>query len=103
MWGTPPQLTVRHQKLRSCNVRPTSPMAGCGYLVQGPVPAPSTPHCHVCWVLSPQVLVSYYLPDEDVPVATAVLYLTGVSECPPHPGREGGGAAAGGGAEGLSL
>ena len=64
-------------------------MAGRGYVVQGPVPAPSPPHCHGCWVLSPQVLVSYYLPDEDVPVATAVLHLTGVSECSLP--REGGG------------
>lgn len=61
-------------------------MAGCGCLAQGPVPAPpSPPHrhpLHGCWVLSPQVSVSYYLSDEDVPVATAVLCLTGIGEYP---------------------
>lgn len=40
-------------------------------------------HSHRSWVLSLQVLVSYFLPHEDVPVATAILYLTGIGESPP--------------------
>lgn len=49
---------------------------------------------HRSWVLSLQVLVSYFLPHEDVPVATAILYLTGIGESPPSPGEEGGFAEA---------
>ena len=32
-------------------------------------------------MLSPQVSVTYYGPNEDAPVGTAVLYLTGIGEC----------------------
>ena len=55
--------------------------------VRGPGPAPAL-HCsHGFWVLSPQVMVSYYQPDEEVPMATAELYLTGIGECCSHPWR----------------
>lgn len=61
-------------------------MAGLGYLTQ--VLFPPRPS-RGFWLLSPQVLVSYYLPDEEVPVATAMLCLTGIGECVPTPGEEG--------------
>lgn len=45
---------------------------------------------HGCWVLSPQISVSYYEPDEEVPMATAELYLTGIGECCSHHWMRGG-------------
>lgn len=32
-------------------------------------------------MLSPQVSITYYGPNEDAPVGTAVVYLTGIGEC----------------------
>lgn len=44
---------------------------------------------HGLWALSPQVLVSYYRANEEAPLATAVLYLTGIGEPHPHGGEPG--------------
>lgn len=52
--------------------------------------------------MCPQVLVSYYEPDEEVPVATAELYLTGIGECCSRRCGEGVGLAEGRG-KGLGL
>ncbi|XP_048208047.1 protein-arginine deiminase type-6 [Perognathus longimembris pacificus] len=41
-------------------------------------PVALLPALHAFCALSPQVLVSYFFPNEDVPAATALLYLTGI-------------------------